>query len=238
MSISCIVIDDELPAIQQMEDYIARVPFLKLLMCFNNAIEPITFLQSNKVDLIFLDIEMEGFTGLQLIKTLKHPPQIILTTAYDQYAIEAFDLNVCDYLLKPISFERFIQSIDKIFDLFAKSKQGEIPKLQYKRDYFFVKTEFRMQRVDFNDILYIEGMKEYLMIHTVSEKIMTLQSFKNIEEVLPSDNFIRVHKSYLVAINKIKSIERNRISIANKFIPIGATYKDAFFVVLGNSNLL
>ncbi len=238
MSISCIVIDDELPAIQQMEDYISRVPFLKLLESFNNAIEPITFLQKNSVDLIFLDIEMEGFTGLQLIKTLVHKPQIILTTAYDQYAIDAFELNVSDYLLKPISFERFMKSIDKIYDLFSSSKQDANQKLQYKRDYFFVKTEFRMQRVDFSDILYVEGMKEYLMIHTADEKIMTLQSFKNIEEVLPSDNFIRVHKSYLVAINKIKSIERNRISIANKIIPIGATYKEAFYVVLGKNNLV
>ena len=121
MSISCIVIDDELPAIQQMENYIGRVPFLNLLKSFDNGIEPMSFLQSNKVDLIFLDIEMEGFTGLQLIKTLHHKPKIILTTAYDQYALAAFDLNVSDYLLKPISFERFMQSVDKIFDFYAKT---------------------------------------------------------------------------------------------------------------------
>lgn len=236
MSISCIVIDDELPAIQQMEDYIARVPFLKLLKCFSNAIEPITFLQNNNVDLIFLDIEMEGFTGLQLIRTLKIKPQIILTTAYDQYAIDAFDLNVSDYLLKPISFERFMQSIDKVYDLFAKSRYIETNKPQYKRDYFFVKTEFRMQRVDFDNILYVEGMKEYLMIHTASEKIMTLQNFKNLEDVLPTENFIRVHKSYLVAINKIKSVERNRISIGETIIPVGDTYKEAFSVILKRSD--
>ncbi len=238
MSINCIVIDDELPAIQQMEDYIARVPFLKLLKCFNNAIEPMTFLQTSDVDLIFLDIEMEGFTGLQLIKSLQRKPKIVLTTAYDQYAIDAFDLNVSDYLLKPISFERFMQSMDKIFDLFTNKSQVETRGPQYKRDYFFVKTEFRMQRVDFNDILYVEGMKEYLMIHTTSDKIMTLQSFKTLVEVLPSDNFIRVHKSYLVAINKIESVERNRITIANTIIPVSDTYKDAFFVVLKRNDFL
>ena len=232
MQINCIVIDDELPAIEQMEEYILRVPFLKLLRSFDNGIEPINFLQSNAVDVIFLDIEMEGFTGLQLIKTLRHPPKIILTTAYDQYAIKAFDLNVSDYLLKPISFERFMQSIDKIFDLFAKTKPTNTQEAQYKRDYFFVKTEFRMQRVDFNDILYIEGMKEYLRIHTTSEKIMTLQNFKSLEEVLPADNFIRVHKSYMVAINKIKSVEKNRISIAEEIIPVSDTYKDSFLMVL------
>lgn len=232
MSINCIVIDDELPAIQQMENYIGRVPFLKLLKSFDNGIEPVTFIQSNTVDLIFLDIEMEGFTGLQLIKTLQHKPKIILTTAYDQYALTAYDLNVSDYLLKPISFERFMQSIDKIFDFFAKIRQVERPGAQYKRDYFFVKTEFRMQRIDFDDILYIEGMKEYLRIHTTKDKIMTLQTFQSMEAVLPEHNFIRVHKSYIVAINKIESVEKNRISIANALIPISDTYKDAFFVIL------
>lgn len=232
MHINCIVIDDELPAIQQMEDYIGRVPFLKLLKSFDNGIEPLTFIQTNPVDVIFLDIEMEGFTGLQLIKTLQHKPKIILTTAYDQYAIKAFDLNVSDYLLKPISFERFMQSIDKLFDYFAKTRQADSAVLQYKRDYFFVKTEFRMQRVDFEDILFIEGMKEYLRIHTKSERIMTLQSFKSLEDILPPENFIRVHKSYMVAINKIKCVEKNRITIGEEIIPISDTYKDSFFLVL------
>lgn len=120
MKINCIVIDDELPAIQQMEEYISRISFLNLLQSFDNGIEPINYLKSNTVDLIFLDIEMEGFTGLQLIKTLQYKPKIILTTAYDRYAIEAFDLNVTDYLLKPISFERFIKSIDKVLILFRR----------------------------------------------------------------------------------------------------------------------
>ncbi len=232
MSISCIVIDDELPAIKQMEDYISRVPFLVHLASFNNGIEPMSFLQSNNVDLMFLDIEMEGFSGMQLISTLQHPPKIILTTAYDQYALKAYELNVSDYLLKPISFERFMQSIDKIFDYFTTRKQVEAQGAQYKRDYFFVKTEFRMQRVDFDDILFIEGMKEYLMIHTSKSKIMTLQTFKNIEKVLPSDSFVRVHKSYIVALKKIVSVEKNRISIANTTIPISSTYKEAFQLLL------
>lgn len=232
MKINCIVIDDELPAIEQMEEYISRIPFLNLLISFDNAIEPINFLKSNSVDLVFLDIEMEGFTGLQLIKTLKNQPKIILTTAYDKYAIEAFDLNVSDYLLKPISFERFIKSIDKIFDSFIGTKNITESEPVYKRDYFFVKTEFRMQRVDFDDILFIEGMNEYLRINTVKERIMTLQNFKNIEENLPDDNFVRVHKSYLVAINKIHSIEKNRIKIGDKIIPISNTYKEAFYMIL------
>ena len=232
MKINCIVIDDELPAIEQIEEYITRIPFLNLLGSFDNAIEPINFLKLNSVDLIFLDIEMEGFTGLQLIKTLQHKPKIVLTTAYDQYAIEAFDLNVSDYLLKPISFERFIKAIDKIFDSYTETNVKTSNEPVYKRDYFFVKTEFRMQRVDFKDILFIEGMNEYLRINTTKEKIMTLQNFKSLEESLPKDNFVRVHKSYMVAINKIDCVEKNRIKIGEKLIPVSNTYKDAFYLIL------
>lgn len=232
MRINCIVIDDELPAIEQMEEYISRVPFLNLMASFENAIEPINFLRSNKVDVIFLDIEMEGFTGLQFIKTLQNKPKIILTTAYDQYAIEAFNLNVSDYLLKPISFERFIQAIDKIYDQFSIPKTSESKDPVYRRDYFFVKTEFRMQRIDFKDILFIEGMNEYLGINTSKERIMTLQNFKTLEENLPDNNFVRVHKSFLVAIDKIESVEKNRIKIGDKLIPISNTYKEAFYMLL------
>ena len=232
MKISCIVIDDEQPAIDQLKEYIGRVPFLELMRCFDNAIEPINFLKSNSIDLVFLDIEMEGFTGLQLIKTLQNKPKIILTTAYDAYALDAFNLNVSDYLLKPISFERFIQSLDKVFDYFSKTKSSDLSDLVYKRDYFFVKTEFRMQRIDFNDILFIEGMKEYLRIHTKNEKIMTLQSFKSMEELLPPGNFYRVHKSFIVALNKIDSVEKNRVYIGKNIIPVSSTYKDGFYTFL------
>lgn len=232
MSINCVVIDDELPAIKQMEVYIKRLPFLNLLQSFNNAIEPIAFLQNNQVDLLFLDIEMEGFTGLQLIKTLRHQPKIILTTAYDQYALDAYNLNVSDYLLKPISFERFIIAIDRIYDSFHHQKPIEASGSHYKRDYFFVKTDYKMQRIDFKDILFVEGMKEYLKIHTVNANILVLQNFKNLEESLPEYQFIRVHKSYLVAISKIESVERNRIKIGEELIPVSETYKDALMMVL------
>jgi len=234
MKINCIVIDDEIPAIEQMEEYIRRIPFLNHLGSFDNAIEPVTFLKNNTVDLIFLDIEMEGFSGLQFIKSIRNKPKIILTTAYDQFALEAYNLNVSDYLLKPVSFERFIQSLDNIFEYFSKVKTSDPSEKIYKRDYFFVKTEYRMQRIDFDDILYIEGMKEYLRIHTRTEKIMTLLSFKAIEELLPADNFIRVHKSYIVAINKIDCVEKNRISIGKHLIPVSDTYRDAFNMILNH----
>lgn len=235
MKINCIVIDDELPAIKQLELYIERIPFLNLIGSFDNAIEPLSFIKENQVDLIFLDIEMEGFNGLQMVKTLKFRPKIILTTAYDQYAIEAFDMNVTDYLLKPISFERFIKSVDRIFDetnhLYQQQKEP-----QYKRDFFFVKTEYKMQRVDFDQILYVEGMREYLKIHTQSERILVLQSFKELEESLPSDRFIRIHKSYLVAINKIEYLEKNRVKILDQLIPVSDTYKEAVHMAISKQS--
>ncbi|MBA7532752.1 hypothetical protein ES705_24982 [subsurface metagenome] len=218
--------------IRQIEEYISNVPYLKLTASFESAINALDYLKENKVDLIFLDIQMETLTGIQFLNVLKGKPKVILTTAYDDYALKAFDLEVTDYLLKPISFERFLQAAEKIYKyFFLKQGQNSTDKslLIDDRDYFFVKTELRVQRIDFDDILYIEGLKEYLGIYTTKEKILTLQSFNNILEVLPSSNFIRVHKSYIVALNKIKSIERNRILIGDKLIPIGSTYKDGFF---------
>ena len=238
MKIRCIAIDDEPPALVQMEEYISRVPFLELINTFDNGISAIEFLKENDIDLIFLDIEMEGFTGIQMLKVIKNKPFVILTTAYDQYAIQAFDLDVTDYLLKPISFERFFKSAEKIYDLINEKKQQANTSPQHNanedKNYIFVKTEYRMQRVDFNEILYIEGLKEYLIIKMKTGRVITLQSFKHMEEMLPSSNFIRVHKSYMVAIDKIEFIERNRIKISDKLIPIGDTYKKIFYDTLGN----
>jgi DNA-binding LytR/AlgR family response regulator len=236
MEINCIIIDDELPAIRQMESYVDRVPFLKHLHSFDNGIEPINFLKTNKVDLIFLDIEMENFTGLQFIKTLVHKPKIILTTAYDQYAIEAFNLNVTDYLLKPISFERFLQAVDKIFDHYSEVFTLDTGAPQYRRDFTFIKTEFRLQRVDFKDILFIMGQKEYLQVHTYTERIMTLMSFREMEEILPAHEFARVHKSWIVAIAKIESIERHRIYIGEHIIPVSENYRDEFYRMIREKN--
>jgi two-component system, LytTR family, response regulator len=230
MKINCITVDDEPPALMQMEDYISRVPFLNLMKAFDNGMETLEFLKSNEVDLIFLDIEMEGLTGIQLLKVLKNKPRVILTTAYDRYAIQAFDLDVSDYLLKPISFERFLKAVEKVYESVQEKKQPAVMvQPQEERTYMFVKTEYRMQRVDYKDILYIEGLKEYLIIKTVTGRVITLQSFKKMEEMLPPVNFLRVHKSYMVAMDKIESIERNRIKIADKLIPIGETYRKVFF---------
>jgi DNA-binding LytR/AlgR family response regulator len=232
MKISCIIIDDEPPAIRQLEEYVSQVPFLENLGSFDNAIEPLNFLKSHKPEIVFLDIEMENFTGLQFLRALNHKPSIILTTAYDKYAVDAFNLNVTDYLLKPISFERFLQAVDKVFDIHIKQVTTQKDLYTYRRDYAFIKTEYRLQRVDFKDILYVEGMKEYLRIHTEKERIMTLLSFAEMESILPPERFIRVHKSYIVATSKINSIEKQRIRIGDAMIPISDTYKDGFYRII------
>jgi DNA-binding LytR/AlgR family response regulator len=235
MKINCIAVDDEPPALAQMEDYIKRVPFLNLLKTFDNGLETLDFLKNNEVDLVFLDIQMEGFTGIQLLNTLKKKPSVIFTTAYDRYAIQAFDLDVSDYLLKPISFERFIKAVEKVYDGINNLKKTTPTVIHNEshsheeKTFMFVKTEYRMQRVDFKEILYVEGLKEYLIIKTITGRVITLQNFKTMEEALPESNFIRVHKSYIVALDKIEYIERNRIKIADQLIPIGDTYRKIFF---------
>ena len=244
MKIDCIAIDDEPLALEVIIDYIKKIPFLNLIKTFDNAIDSLDFLKDTKVDLLFLDIEMEGLSGIQFLNVLKERPHVIFTTAYDSYAIQGFELDAVDYLLKPISFERFVKAVDKMYDklqsnnINANTTKGEITTANSVENYFFVKTENRLQKVMFNDILFIEGQGDYLRITTSKERIMTLQNFKKIEEILPSQNFIRVHKSYMVALNKIESIEKNRIKILDKLIPISDTYKKGFFDVLAQRKLL
>jgi two-component system, LytTR family, response regulator len=219
MKINCIVVDDTPLAVEKLEGFIKQIPLLNLLKSFNSGIDAISFLKSNPVDLVFLDIQMEQFTGLQFIESLQNRPKIVIVSAYSQYAVNGFDYSVNDYLLKPYSFERFLKSIDKV-----QSDLG----LFAPKDYIFVKTEYRMERINFSDILYIEGQGAYLRIITLKSKIMTLLNFQNMESLLPCDNFIRVHKSFIVAMNKIENIERNIIRIGAYRIPIGLSYREKF----------
>jgi len=228
MQISCIAIDDEPLALSKLENFINKVPDLKLIMSFDNAIGAIGWLKENKADLIFLDIQMEQLTGIQFLEATGTKSRIILTTAYDQYALKGYELNVTDYLLKPYSFQRFLQAINKVMEYYS-DKPYSLNISQGHESYIFVKTEYRLERIDLDNILYIEGMKDYLRIICTDKKIMTLQSFAKIEESLPSKNFCRVHKSFIVAIDKIKSVERGVILIADKRIPISNTYKESFY---------
>lgn len=232
MKINCIAIEDEPLALKKITEFINQVDYLNLLEGFNNAINAIGYLKKNKVDLIFLDIRMKKFSGIQFLESLQSKPIVIITSAYDEYALKGYELNVADYLLKPFSFERFLKSVDKVYDQLVETTAHS------SNNYIFVKTEYRIEKVELNDILFIQGMKDYLQIHTSGRKIMTLQTFKNLLEILPDPDFQRVHNSFIVAISKIENIEKNRIQIGKNLIPISDSYKDKFYELLKERKLL
>ncbi|MGD9978111.1 MAG: LytR/AlgR family response regulator transcription factor [Bacteroidales bacterium] len=241
MKISCIAVDDEPLALDQLRDFISRVPYLELRASFMKGFEAMMYINDNNVDLVFLDIQMEDITGIQLIKTIKTKPAIIITSAYDQFAIEGYELDVSDYLLKPISFERFVKAVEKIYcQKSIKEKSVEvIHNTENSTDFIFVKADYRLQKINLDDILYIEGYKDYLRFFlTEKRKIMSLMSFRNLEESLPKNRFYRIHKSFIVAIDKIESIGKSSITIGETQIPIGNFFKDDFFEFLNQRNLL
>jgi DNA-binding LytR/AlgR family response regulator len=243
MKITCIAVDDEPLALEVLEDYIHKIPFLELLKTFDNAIQAIDFLRAGKTDLMFLDIQMDELTGIQMLNILKPKPEVIFTTAYDQFALQGYELDVADYLVKPISFERFVKAVDKVHEKLcrqanAKCLPGEVSIFNPRIDYFFIKSGFKLHKVTFNEILYIEGQGDYLKIVTPKARIMTLQTFKGIEDILPPANFIRVHKSYIIALDKIESIEGNMIKIADKLIPVGESYKRTFQILLEKKKIV
>lgn len=232
---TCIAIDDEEPALEKIRNFCHKIPFLELRASFTNGLDGLAWIKKNKADILFLDVQMDELTGLQLIDFLHEKPQIILSTAYEQYAIKGYELNVTDYLLKPYSFERFLKAVNKA--ILNIDEHRIVPLNAEKaaepsKDYIFVKTEYRIQKIFVSDILYIEGMKDYLRIVCSNERIMTLMSFAGMLEMLAGCNFIRVHKSYIVALDKIESIERDRIIIAKERIPIGETYRSSFFKLI------
>lgn len=232
MKISCIAIEDEPLAMKKIVRFINQTDYLILLQHFNNAIDAIGFLKNNPVDLIFLDIQMKDLSGIQFLESFENKPNVIITSAYDQYALKGYELNVLDYLLKPFTFERFLKSTDKVYNRLPEKKKLPANK------FIFVKIEHRIEKIELTDILFIQGMKDYLQIHTKEKKIMTLQTFKNILSVLPENDFQRVHNSYIVSISKIESIERNRIKIVDHLIPVSDKYKNIFFDLLKDREIL
>lgn len=225
--IKCIIIEDEPLAQERVRGYVSKIPNLELIGSFENGIDALFFLKTNEIDLLFLDINIGEFNGIQFAETLKSPIQIIITTAYPEYALKGFELNVTDYLLKPFTFDRFIQAVERV-----QLKPNN--ELQAIKSYVFIKTEYRLEKVFLNDIIYIEGMRDYRRIHTVDKKIMTLQTFKELEDEIPTSIVCRVHKSFMVNIDKIESIERDRIKIKDVLIPISETYKKSFFEVINS----
>lgn len=241
MRITCIAVDDEPLALEQLQDFISRIPYLDLKAVFNRGFDAMEYIKHNSIDLVFLDIQMDDISGIQIIKTLKEKPYIILTTAFDQYAVEGYELDIADYLLKPISFERMIKAVEKVYSQKSNLnvKQNVNQSNENQENYIFVKADYRLQKINLDDILYIEGYKDYLRFFlTEKRKIMSLMSFKNLEETLPVSKFFRVHKSFIIAVDKIDSIGKNSLTIGENHIPIGDFYKESFFNLLNDKNLL
>lgn len=228
MTYTCLIVDDEPLARKGIQMHLTEIPELKVIGEFGNALKAGDFLESNPVDIMFLDIQMPGVTGIEFIKKLKDPPAVILTTAYTEYAVEAFELNVIDYVLKPIKFDRFSKAVSKAQE-FVNLRNTDATEFEdFTQEYVYIKADRKYVRLYYRDISYIQGMKDYVMIHTPQKKYMTAMNVKTILSQLPSQLFSRVSKSYIVNINKIESVDTDMIYIENHDIPLGNTYKEEF----------
>ncbi|RFS14680.1 LytTR family DNA-binding domain-containing protein [Emticicia sp. C21] len=245
--IRCLAVDDEPLALDILAKYINQLPSLTLVGTCTDALEALSLIQQGKVDLVFVDIQMPSLTGIQFLRVVNGKCRAILTTAYSEYAMEGYELDVIDYLLKPISFERFLKSVQKASSRFqnnpvvnnsvpetSKTIESKTSTAEPQLDFIFVKTEYKIIKLSLSSILYIEGLKDYVSIYTNEERILTLQTMKKTEELLPSNRFVRVHKSYIVSLEKINSIERQRIFISRATIPIGESYYKDFIRLIGS----
>ena len=228
MSYTCLIVDDEQLARQLLKEFVSKIPNLELKGMCKNPLEAMDVLQSEQIDIMFLDIQMPELTGVEFLKTLQQQPAVIFTTAYSEYALEGYQLDVIDYLVKPFPLDRFIKATNKAIEYIdlkrsaEKNSQGK----GIDSNYILLHADHKIYKVNLNDIQYIEGLKEYVSYFTREKRIIVLQSLKSIEETLPSNKFIRVHRSYIVPIEKIKTLDGNQVQIGDKLIPIGRSYKD------------
>ena len=248
-----IIVDDEPLALDVLETYIERMPDLHLVARCNNAFEANEALKNHEIDLMFLDIQMPQLTGIEFLKTLVKPPMVIFTTAYQQYAIEGFELNALDYLLKPISMDRFMKAVNKATEQYNLHNKEVTPSAQKTADtegavvqsdlpdYIFVKADKKLIRVRFADILYIEGLKDYVIIRTETGRVISLQTMKSLEDKLPAPQFVRVHRSYIVGMDKIQAIVGNMVEVIDKgqpkHVPIGKNYRDELLLMIDQHKL-
>jgi DNA-binding LytR/AlgR family response regulator len=231
--IKCLVVDDEALARKLLQTYIERIPYLELVATCKNPVEASGFLQSTSIDLMFLDIQMPQISGVDFLKTLAKRPLVIFTTAYEKYALEGYELDIIDYLLKPFGFDRFFQAVNKVparLDISTESAKFSPSSFeiapQIEKDFLLVKSEHRVHRLKYKDILYIQSMQSYVSYYTNKERILSLNTMKKLEVDLPSHQFIRIHKSYIIAIEKIEVLEGNQIVIGKVKLPIGASYRE------------
>ncbi|WP_319481360.1 LytTR family DNA-binding domain-containing protein [uncultured Draconibacterium sp.] len=226
--IRCIAIDDEPLALRQITGYVEKTPFLELSASFNSALKAMDFLNENEVDLMFVDINMPDLTGLDFVKSTSAKAKVIFTTAYREYGYEGFQLDAADYLVKPIGYPDFLKAVTKTKERFFTKKES-VETIEKNDQYLFIKSEYKIVRIDFKDITFIESMRDYVRIHLDNQKpVMALMGIKKMEDFLPTHYFMRVHRSFIVALNRITTIERNRIVFGKDYIPISEQYKDAF----------
>ncbi len=232
----CIIVDDEKPALDLLESNISRVPFLQLTGRFNNAFLALEFLQQNPVDILFVDIEMPTLTGLEMLSSMKTPVQVVVVTAYEQYAVEGFNLDVTDYLLKPVSFDRFLKACLKCQQLFLQ-QSGQRPSPVKDQEYIFVHVDYAQVKINFKDIIYIESMRDYIKIVLKSDKpVVSRMSLKSIEAKLSPDDFIRIHKSFIVSASSILSIRKGIVVLQGHELPLSENYREAAAKRLGIIN--
>lgn len=237
--LKCIIVDDEDLALDLLEDYIGTLPYLKLEARCRNALEAAKIVQKQAVDLIFLDILMPGMTGLQFIQSMPHKPMVILISAYSKYALDAFEMDVVDYLVKPVALDRFVKACNKAWEYYQlninyKSRQNES-----QPDYFFVNADYSLVKINVEDVVWIEGMKDYIKIYLnkIPKPVMTLMNMKAIEELLPGSKFVRIHKSYIIGIKYITAIRKNSVFIEALELPVGNNYKNVLeSIIRGNGN--
>ncbi|MFC5409483.1 LytR/AlgR family response regulator transcription factor [Larkinella bovis] len=238
---NCVIIEDEPLALNLLESYVRRVEGLNLIRSYTNAVEAFTFLQSKSVDLLFLDIELPQITGLELLKSLKNRPAVIMTTAYRDYAVDAYDLDVVDYLLKPITFERFLRSISKVYQG-NPSVSAETPANplthDFDRAYIFLREDREMVKVYLRDILYIESLRDYVRVKTLDRQIITYQKISYLEHKLPENKFIRIHRSFLVSIEKVTGFTPLSVLIGDKSLPLGRNYKNQALRAFHSDNVM
>lgn len=231
ISIKCIIVDDEPLALDLLESYVLKTPFLELMSKFTSPFEAMQYVTANKVDLIFLDIQMPGITGIEFSRILQNGPKVIFTTAYSQYALEGFKVDALDYLVKPFNYQEFLKAANKALTWFGMlNKQPEEKKADSDDNAIFVKSEYKLLKIEYEKIIYIEGLKDYVKIYLTDQPrpVLTLMTLKSLEEKLTPHNFMRVHRSYIVNLNKISIIERNRIVFGSTYIPIADGYKEKF----------
>ena len=233
--LTCIAVDDEPLALSLLEDNISKVPYLKLVAKCGDAFEATKVLQEQTIDLVFIDIQMPGLTGLQFIESLTQKPMVILITAYKQFALEGYSLNVVDYLVKPVELKRFMAACNKALELYQLRNVANRPFNNQLVDYFFVNADYSLVKIMYNEITWIEGLRDYLKIHLNSsaKPVITRMNLKDIEEQLPASKFLRIHKSFIVAIESITSIRKNSVFIKEMELPVGETYRDSIQKITG-----